>query len=305
LIAVCDADPSKVNSIPQSVIFIEDYRELQSKAQIDVVVISVPNSLHYEIAKFFLDSGIDVLLEKPATLSIKEFDDLQSIAQKNNLVFVIAFHAAFAIDLINFINLNEKLTSELKLENILGFQCNFFDPYISDEGLLPEAIGLDCSWIDSGINALSVLGKIPWITNLKVDESLATTIPHYKCRDIQSTVTFNFNSINSNILSRGVINTNWGLNINYKETKLFFNNDVQIILNHTHQKILLKRGNTNPSVIFESTNGNMRLLNHYLGVFNDFYQHFMRHTNNLENSRQLHELLFAPEKLNNIPTLYN
>jgi len=230
---------------------------------------------------------------------------LQSIAHKNNLILVIAFHAAFAIDLINFITLNEKLTSELKIEKLLGFQCNFFDPYIRDEGLLPEAIGLDGSWIDSGINALSVLGKIPWITKLQVDKSLATTIPHYRCRDIQSTVTFNFNSKNSNLLSRGVVNTNWGLNINYKETKLFFNNDVQIILNHTHQKILLKRGKTSPSLIFENTNGNKRLLNHYLGVFNDFRQHFVHRTNNLENSRHLHKLLFAPEELNNLPRLYS
>jgi len=305
LIAVCDTDKTKKKDIPESVIFIDDYRDILSQTQIDVAVISVPNRLHYKIAKYFLEEETDVLLEKPATLSIDEFDNLLESARENNLVLVIAFHAAFARDLHHFLNLHEKGLLKINLGNLVGFKCSFYDPYISNEGLRKEAEGLIGSWIDSGINALSVLGKIPWISELRVEEALSSVIPFYKCQDIQSTVTFTFKSKYSNDIYRGIIDTNWSLNIDYKVTRLFFDNHTEVILNHSNQQIILKRGNGFLRIINGFSNDCPRLLNHYLGVFNDLSQHYLKRTDNLDHARWLHELLLEPPKLKNSPLYYH
>ena len=59
-----------------------DYRDIIDK--IDVVTIAVPTSLHYEVAKPFLERGIHVLLEKPVAKTLEEATELFEIADKNN-----------------------------------------------------------------------------------------------------------------------------------------------------------------------------------------------------------------------------
>lgn len=60
-----------------------DYRELLGR--VDAVSIVVPTPYHYQIAKVFLENGVDVLLEKPMTTTIAEADELVEIAAKRVL----------------------------------------------------------------------------------------------------------------------------------------------------------------------------------------------------------------------------
>lgn len=53
--------------------------------KIDWVFIASPNLYHYEQAKYFLSAGVNVFLEKPATLSIASLEDLILIAKNNNV----------------------------------------------------------------------------------------------------------------------------------------------------------------------------------------------------------------------------
>tara|TARA_B100000902_G_scaffold287111_1_gene273262 strand:+ start:8007 stop:8924 length:918 start_codon:yes stop_codon:yes gene_type:complete len=63
---------------------IEGYKKFK-KNQVDIVYITLPNSLHYEIAKHYLNKGINVWVEKPTTISLKRTVELINIAKKNNL----------------------------------------------------------------------------------------------------------------------------------------------------------------------------------------------------------------------------
>jgi UDP-N-acetylglucosamine 3-dehydrogenase len=58
-----------------------DYREMVEKAQPDLVAVVVPTHLHFEIASYVLDRGINVLLEKPMTSNIEEALALIQLAQ--------------------------------------------------------------------------------------------------------------------------------------------------------------------------------------------------------------------------------
>jgi len=64
-----------------------NYREIVD--DIDAVSIVTPTNTHYEIAKFFLESGKDVLLEKPITSTVEEADELVDISEKNGNIFQI------------------------------------------------------------------------------------------------------------------------------------------------------------------------------------------------------------------------
>ncbi len=61
-----------------------DYQELLPL--VDAVSIVVPTSLHHEVARDCLQRGLDVLLEKPMTVTLKEADDLIALAKRHKLI---------------------------------------------------------------------------------------------------------------------------------------------------------------------------------------------------------------------------
>ena len=86
LVGIVDADAGKAARLAaqyDSQAF-ADHRELFGK--VDVVSISVPTPLHFQIAKDFLEAGISVLLEKPLTSTLEEARELFRIARERNVV---------------------------------------------------------------------------------------------------------------------------------------------------------------------------------------------------------------------------
>jgi len=65
---------------------------------INAVIIATPAETHYSIAKYILEKGINVLVEKPITLHTEEAEELVSIAENNSLKLmvghVLLFHPA-------------------------------------------------------------------------------------------------------------------------------------------------------------------------------------------------------------------
>ncbi|MEM9011841.1 MAG: Gfo/Idh/MocA family oxidoreductase [Pseudomonadota bacterium] len=56
---------------------------------IDAVAIVTPNNLHFGPAKAFLEAGINVICDKPMTLTLDEAKELAAIVRKSGLVFVL------------------------------------------------------------------------------------------------------------------------------------------------------------------------------------------------------------------------
>jgi len=79
LVAAMDVDQSQLGSfcaefeIP---VGYGDLTDMLSQAQPDLVHICTPPSTHHPIARACLDSGTSVLVEKPPTISLREFDEL-------------------------------------------------------------------------------------------------------------------------------------------------------------------------------------------------------------------------------------
>ena len=106
LVGVVDANQAAADAVAkdnQTRAF-TDYRDLLG--QVDVVSVVVPTSLHFEVAKAFLESGAHVLVEKPMTVTLEEADELIRIAKSRDLRLMVGhlerFNAALlALDLVN------------------------------------------------------------------------------------------------------------------------------------------------------------------------------------------------------------
>jgi predicted dehydrogenase len=81
LVGVVDIDPARASHVADhfSALPFVDYRDLFDK--IRAVSIAVPTSAHYQVARDFINHGIDVLLEKPMTTDLQEAEDLIRMAE--------------------------------------------------------------------------------------------------------------------------------------------------------------------------------------------------------------------------------
>ncbi len=89
LVGVVDVDQEKAGRVAAQsrTRAIATHRDLLD--QVQAVSIVVPTVNHYEIARDFLEAGIDVLLEKPMTVTLEEADRLIDLAAKKDAILQI------------------------------------------------------------------------------------------------------------------------------------------------------------------------------------------------------------------------
>ena len=69
-----------------------NYEELISnEKELDFITIVTPNNLHYPIAKKSLEHGINVVCEKPVTVTLEEAIELKKLTEKNNCHFAVTY----------------------------------------------------------------------------------------------------------------------------------------------------------------------------------------------------------------------
>jgi predicted dehydrogenase len=73
-----------------------DYKEmvrkeaaLSSDKRIDFVSIVTPNVYHFDVARIFLEAGINVICDKPMTMTLVEAKKLKTIVEKSGKVFAL------------------------------------------------------------------------------------------------------------------------------------------------------------------------------------------------------------------------
>lgn len=62
---------------------------LPEDERIDVVSVTVPNNLHYEVCKAFIEAGIHVICEKPMTNTVEEAEELCRLVDKHDIIFAL------------------------------------------------------------------------------------------------------------------------------------------------------------------------------------------------------------------------
>ncbi|MEE1026355.1 MAG: Gfo/Idh/MocA family oxidoreductase [Acutalibacteraceae bacterium] len=95
LTAVCDISHKKLETFSQKYPHIkcyESYEKLFEDKVCDSVIIAVPHPLHAEIAICAFKHGLNVMLEKPADISVSRVKKLNEAAEKSGKIFGIMFN---------------------------------------------------------------------------------------------------------------------------------------------------------------------------------------------------------------------
>ena len=109
IVALCDINEEEVNNrigMYAGAKGYTRYQELLDNPSVDMVDITVPHVMHYEIAKAALEKGKHVLVEKPITVISSQAEELIALAKQKGLKFSVAENTHF-------------VTAYLKAEEIL------------------------------------------------------------------------------------------------------------------------------------------------------------------------------------------
>lgn len=150
---------------------------------IQAVYIASPNSLHYAQAKQALEAGKHVIIEKPATSTPKELDDLFATAKRHGVVLIEAYRH---IQEANYKLLRKLVIEEKKLGTIYGASFTYasyssrYNAVLAGE--VPNIFSLEMgggSLVDIGVYpvtfAVGLFGKplsqvyVPYVCRTGVD----------------------------------------------------------------------------------------------------------------------------------------
>jgi predicted dehydrogenase len=99
LVGVCDREPLMAQQLYERFPvkrYFTDLAELVSEGRPDVVHITTPPESHYEIARFCLEQGCHVYVEKPFTLDAEEAGHLLSMAAQKGLKLTVGHNHQFS-----------------------------------------------------------------------------------------------------------------------------------------------------------------------------------------------------------------
>lgn len=85
LVAVCDVNEEKAKEIAKihGAISYTDYKKMADENEMDAVILNLPHFLHCEVTIFFLEKGINVLVEKPMANTTEECDKMIAASKKS------------------------------------------------------------------------------------------------------------------------------------------------------------------------------------------------------------------------------
>ena len=149
LVAVCDLDRSRAREVAAAHATrpVFDHRELTG--HVDMVTIAADTSAHFELARFFLENGVHVLVEKPMTTTSEEGRKLTRIADRNDLRLQVGHVERFNPAL---------LSARERLASVQFIECHRLAPF-KDRGADVNVV-LDLMIHDLDL-ILSLLGSKP------------------------------------------------------------------------------------------------------------------------------------------------
>ena len=144
--------------------FFTDYEKIVDK--VDAVSIVVPTTYHHKVAKFFLEHGKHVLLEKPMTATLAEAEDLIKLNEKK----AKEKPQVFQIGHIERFNVAIEKMREMKMVPILieASRMGHFTARALDVSVILELmihdIDIILQLVDSDIKKISAIG-VPILTD--------------------------------------------------------------------------------------------------------------------------------------------
>ncbi|PLR66193.1 oxidoreductase [Bacillus sp. UMB0893] len=127
---VVSSNKEKVQQDLKDAVVVSSLEEVLEDTAIDLVVITTPSGLHYEMAKQSLMAGKHVILEKPMVIETWEAEELISIAEEKKLLLSVYHNRRWDNDYLTV----SKLINDGVLGEINTYQVHFdrFRPAVRD-----------------------------------------------------------------------------------------------------------------------------------------------------------------------------
>ena len=160
--AVVDTDLDAAASVAErlGVPALPDYRGLLGR--IDAVSIVVPTSLHYRVAKDFLEAGADVLVEKPITVTVEEADDLIRLATDRDRILMVGHLERFNAAILG-LNLQDDKPLFIESHRLAPFNPRANDVSVVLD-LMIHDIDIILDIVDAEVDRIDAKG-VPVLTN--------------------------------------------------------------------------------------------------------------------------------------------
>jgi predicted dehydrogenase len=134
--------------------------ERNRKDRIDLVTVATPNSTHYQITKAFLSAGINVLCEKPMTVTVDEAEDIVTTARNSGAICAVNYgYSGYAL-----VRHMRAMVARGDLGKVRLIKAEFAHGFHSDEADAdnprvrwrydPAQAGISAQFADCGIHAL-------------------------------------------------------------------------------------------------------------------------------------------------------
>lgn len=199
----------------------------------DIVAILCPSATRYEVAKNIIMHKIPVILEKPQTKTIQQYDDLVRLSIKNKIFIFGAFHSRYTTTHM-FVRNNMAVDKEGTFHTDFGklkkIELNRFDPYLNKTNLPERTSGLD-SWPNILAELALFVDEYYVLEVLNLSDSFL-----HNNMEVKSEIRGNFTG-GGTFIGR----TDWTKGINNKTTILQFDKGT-ITMEHTLQKVLIESG---------------------------------------------------------------
>ncbi|BFM50159.1 Gfo/Idh/MocA family oxidoreductase [Marinomonas sp. THO17] len=161
---VCTSKLQEVKSTWPEVKVVSQAEAIFLSADVDLVVITTPNQLHFSQAKMALENGKHVLLEKPSVTSIQEVEALCILAKQQERIFCVYQNRRFDGDLLRLKALID--SGELGTLKHLDSRFDRFRPFPQSRWREQPGVGTGIFW-DLGPHlldqALFLFGPPVWV----------------------------------------------------------------------------------------------------------------------------------------------
>lgn len=245
--------------------FVSDYLPLFRDRMVDVAIIATPPDTHAAIIKDCLDHNVYPIVEKPLAPSQSDVSALLQSAGR----FEVMFHWLHGSEVIWF---SENVT----LKDVRSIRIAIHDPYADRGGRIrPEFHNKFGCWLDSGVNALSLLTKLVKLDSFHPD-SLSFDIDDVSGQPYRADCRMHSEQTQVEVYMR------WDVDENSKITVIQADGH-EYMLDHTAQSV-----KCDGLVIFEDS-GMPRLSRHYYNYFVNYPQSSTEWDTNLLIHRKLYE----------------
>jgi len=189
VVSVCDINKKKADEESQfwSCYSFCSLEEMLKKTKPNLIIILTPSGVHYENAKFALENNLNVLVEKPATMTPAKSLELYELSKQKGKMLGVAFQNRFNPS-INFLkkivdngDLGEIITTAIRLR-WCRFQAYYEDDWHGkwdmDGGVInQQAIHhLDAlSWIFGPIDSVSAISENR-LNTLEAEDTLVAAL---------------------------------------------------------------------------------------------------------------------------------